>query len=457
MDKPFLILCGLGYFEIKLLEETSKDYPVLAIDQDILKVNSLKEQFPNVEFINADASSILTWKKLDLKNLVAIVSSFIDTDISLEICRIMRLNFHLDVPIIILSYVRDHIEEFKGYNAIVMKPIDTIITAILNRIQRNFAKAINIGLGNSEIIEVSVLSRSHFTDKKLLSIKAKSWHVAAIYRKNELIIPNGESTIKVNDKIVLVGNPKTLENIANIFLKGIPQFPTQYGSKILALESKNSLLYELKYLVDFLPAQTTLKAHKLPLLERLVHDKILHSDEVIDSIPDLFNNQEEIGLFILPILKDFLSIKLKYIFKNSEKPMLFARGNFPYDGVLAVLNSYDILQALESTIEIAKIFKLPFKVVFSSMPDNLSTLSEKMQIKKAQAIVKDFESVYKLKIHFKVLVDNPIKGTIKYANYFKNHLIVINYKKGTKHSFLKPNIAYLITKKVKNSIIVIPL
>jgi Trk K+ transport system NAD-binding subunit len=143
MDRPFVILCGLGYFEVKLLEAVSQLYPVVAIDIDPIKINSLKPQFEDCEFLHADASSILTWKKLDLKNLVAVITTFTDSDINLEVCRIIRLNFHSDKPIIVLSYSEDRQEEFKQYNAKIIKPIDMAIEAVIGRLQRNYSKAIN--------------------------------------------------------------------------------------------------------------------------------------------------------------------------------------------------------------------------------------------------------------------------------------------------------------------------
>jgi len=288
MNEPFVILCGLGYFEIKLLEEVSKSYPVVAIDIDPIKINSLKEHFKQCTFIHADASSLLTWKKLDLQNLVAVITTFRDSDINLEICRIIRLNFHLDKPIIVLSYDDNHQEEFNQYNAKIIKPIDIAIETIISRLKRNYSKAVNIGLGDYEIIEVNVLSRSHLTDKKLSQIKAKSWHVAAIYRNGQLIVPNGESIIRINDKVILVGNPKTLENIANIFLKGIPQFPLQYGQECIILEDQQkSILNEAVYLAENLKVKCTLVSYKFPALNAN-NSKIYRSDVIINSISEFF-------------------------------------------------------------------------------------------------------------------------------------------------------------------------
>ena len=458
MDESFVILCGLGYFEIKLLEEVSKLYPVVAIDTDSIKINSLKEQFKNCEFMHADASSILTWKKLDLKNLTAIITTFKDSDVNLEVCRIIRLNFHLDKPIIVLSYDSDHEEEFKQYNAKIIKPIDLAVETVIGRLKRNYSKAINIGLGESEIIEVSVLSKSHLTDKKLSTLKAKTWHVAAIYRKDQLIIPNGDSIIKINDKVILVGQPKTLENIANILLKGIPQFPSQYGNECVALENQQrSIINETMYLAEKLQAKWTLISYKFPLSDRLNHPKINVPDIIVDKISEVFSFKEDVGVYVLPEFNDFLHLKSKFIFKNCTKPFLIAKGAYPYKGIIAVMNSFDMLSVLETTIELSKIFGIEYRVLLNVMPDSLSSLSEKIQIRKAAALVRDFESVYKTKISFKTQVKNPVIGTIEYAKNFPNYLVVLNYDKNSKISFLKPHIAYLIAKKIKNSVLVIPL
>ncbi len=458
MDKPFVILCGLGFFEIKLLQEVSKIYPTLAIDTDSIKVNSLKGQFSNCTFLHADASSILTWKKLDLKNLVAVITTFRDSDVNLEVCRIIRLSFHLEIPIIVVSYSLDHQEEFNSYNAKIIRPIDMAIETVISKLKRNYSKAINVGLGESEIIEVNVLSKSHLTDKKLSNLKPKSWRIAAIYRENNLILPNGDLEVKVNDKIILVGNPKTLENIANIFLKGIPQFPMQYGQECIVLENySKSILSEALYLADNLPVKCTVFSYKFPLINKPSHPKIIYNENLINKIGDIVPIENDVGFYVMPHFKDFFNIKLKFIVKYFTKPFLIAKGAFPYDGIIGILNSFDMQSVLETTIELSKIFNLDYKILLNIMPDNLSSLSEKLQIRKAAALVRDFESVYKTKIHFKTQVANPVKGTIEFANKHKNHLLVLNYDRKSKISFLRPHIAYLIIKKAKNSVLAIPL
>ncbi|MBC7196847.1 MAG: TrkA family potassium uptake protein, partial [Deferribacterales bacterium] len=204
-----IIICGIGYFEEQLIANI-KDREVIAIELDKEKAAKIESQYPHVKTIVGDASSVLVWKKIDLDNVQHIITAFKDADVSLEICFFIRKTFKLDIPILVITYSGDIEDKFAEFGVTLINPLEMSINLVINKLNKNYSKAIDIGIRKGELIEMNVLSKSHLTDRKLKNIKPSNWHVAAIYRNNEIVIPTGNVKIEIGDKVIIFGEPKVL-------------------------------------------------------------------------------------------------------------------------------------------------------------------------------------------------------------------------------------------------------
>ncbi|SNZ10159.1 hypothetical protein SAMN06265182_1762 [Persephonella hydrogeniphila] len=468
--KRKIAIFGLGFFGRKLLEKLSKNWEIISVDISENTVREIEERFKenkNISFVVGDASSILTWKKLDLQNVKYIVSTIRDTDVSLEICRIAREVFNLDSSIMVMLFEENREEEFEKFQTSIIKPAEIITNAIVSKIEKNYTIATNIGLGKGEIIEVHILARSHLIDRKLKYLRPSKWRIAAIYRDGELIIPTGEERIKVGDKVVLIGDPVVLENLVSILLKGIPQFPLQFGADF-------ATVYHPKYRKTFEEAayfKRNTKAHKLQIYPYKGYDVRKDFDyikETVDSFEiknkvndytELLKVEENIGVTVIPFVKNpiFSWFKLKKIFENGERPFLISRGRFPYKELIISLNCPDPAFTLEIGIEISRLMKIPFEVVYGIMPAELRGIEEEEELKERNNIVSDFEHIYKTGIKYTVLEGNPVKETLKYIKDKPDHLLIVSYDKKEDISILNPNVPFYITKESSSSVLCIPL
>ncbi len=468
--KSRLAIFGLGFFGVKLLEKLSKNWEIIAIDiseENIKKVRDRFSEFENIIFITGDASSILTWKKIELENIRYIVSTIKDTDVSLEICRIAREVFNLDSSIMVMLFDEKREDEFEKYDITVIKPAEIITNAIVSKIEKNYTIATNIGLGKGEIIEVNILSKSHLVDRKLKYLKPSKWKIAAIYRDGELVIPSGEEKIKVGDKVVIIGDPVVLENLVNILLKGIPQFPLQFGSDF-------ATVYHKKYKKSFEEAsyfKRNTKAHKLLIYPYRGYDvrkdfeyikkttDVFEIKSTVNDFNELLKIKDNIGVYVIPYTKKpfFSWISLKKIFKTAQKPFLLSRGKFPYKGIVVSLNNPDPAFTLEIGIEISRLMKIPFESVFGVMPPELRGIEEEEALKERNSIISDFEHIYKTGIKYSVLEGNPVKETLKYLKEKEDHLLLISFNKNEEISIFNPSVPFYIAKESRISTLCIPL
>ena len=90
-----------------------------------------------------------------------------------------------------------------------------------------------IGLGQGEIMQVSVPFGSPYAYRSVGVIKQKKWKIVAIYRNNGLILPKYSTTILPNDALLLVGEPDTLWDIYHRIQEESGQFPTPFGRDVV--------------------------------------------------------------------------------------------------------------------------------------------------------------------------------------------------------------------------------
>ncbi len=464
-NKNKILIFGAGYFGTQFVKALYKNWKIIVVDIKEDKLKKIKELFPDIETINGDASSILTWKKINFENIKHIVITVKDTDVSLEACRISKDVFNLDIPITVFLYNEENEEKFLDFENInIIKPANILVNSVISLIEKNYRIATNIGLGKGEIIEVKIMAKSHLVDRKLKYLRPSKWRIAAIYRNGQLIIPSGDETIRVGDSVVLIGDPKVLENLVNILLKGIPQFPLQFGTDVtLPVNEKFiDIINEVSYVIKNTRVN---KVYVFPYKEdsnkikALIENKFekFEIKNYISNLNSLLNFKNNVAFLVFPFknISFFEKWKLKTFFEKANKPFLVAKGYSSYKNIAVLLNSPDPAYTLEVGIEISRLLKVKLTTFYCIMPKELRTEEEERELENVNKIITDFENIYKTSMNFKILEGNPVKESLNYLRDFPSSLLVMSYKK--RHiSFLDPHSHYLITKKCKCSSFLIP-
>ncbi len=467
MEKKTILLIGIGFYGSHLIKHIKDKWNVIVVEIDKERVQEFKEKYPEITFIEGDASSILTWKKFNPENVDYIISTVREPDVSLEICRIAREVFKLNATIIVLLYEPERADEFTKYNVKIVKPVDIVINIILNTLEKNYSKAINIGLGKGEIIEVQILAKSHLVDRLLKYIRPTKWRIAAIYRDGQLIIPSGDERIKVGDTVVLIGEPKVLENLVNILLKGIPQFSLQYGSNAILPMNRTFIqnIDEISFFLSKIKIKETVVVPFVHFLDEniisVIKEKLPHSriiNKKIYSISSLMKINENAGIYVIPYssLSFFQKLKVKRFFKEAGKPFFLSKNSYPFKSIVVSLNTIEPALALEIGLELSRMFELPINVVYGTLPKEIRNEEDEKNIKERLDIISDFESIYKKKINFTLLEGNPVKETVKFLKNHPDSFLIVAHCTKEEISFLSPNITYLLSKKSPVSTLVVP-
>jgi hypothetical protein len=185
-----------------------------------------------------------------------------------------------------------------------------------------------IGLGKEEIMEVQVPVSSAFIYRNVELLNRENftkWRISAIYRNEQLILPNKMTTIHPYDKLLIVGQSQILKDVFKSIKKDVGLFPEPYGNQIYLLIDKQNMNKEeiSKLLKSAIYLQRKLKSSKLII--RIINPdlhtyrKLEKFDEIEVYIDYRRKNVEEI------MLDDFLRWRVgmfvvnnKFYYKNID-------------------------------------------------------------------------------------------------------------------------------------------
>ena len=122
-----------------------------------------------------------------------------------------------------------------GGNVVLINAKDILASKLIDYLPNVPVIAQNVGLGEGEIMEVSVPFGSSFVYKHLGVIQQKDWKIAAIYRNRKLLLPNRRRMIQPNDILLLVGDPRVLKTVYRVIKRELGQFPEPFGTSLYLL------------------------------------------------------------------------------------------------------------------------------------------------------------------------------------------------------------------------------
>ena len=462
-----LIIVGAGEVGRELIKRLQKEWKLVVIDQDEEKLHRVvellnSESLNRVVLFQGDGTSKLLLKKAGIEEATAFTACTGDDEVNLEACRIAK---EFGVPTIFAvsnSTENDEKYEKEGINY-VNKAIAT--ASLLERqIESGVITPTNVGLGQGEIIEVSVMPTSILAGYPVGKFTSRRWRIVAIFRGDRLILPRPKTVIKPGDRILIVGDPKILKYIAGLIKSGEPQFPLQFGTEeVVFLPGRSEetikdarFFYENTKLmkVSFYPcfSEDSSFAKSFEGIKRgEIRTKKLKTceKEFFQEIKD-----ENFGLIVMPDryreFPLFLGIKTLPVLVGEEtlSPVAIARGTTPVERILVpVSGSFSGIRALEVGIELSLMLNASLTALYVSPFENDG------RIENLRERITRLSTMYKVPIEFKVRYGNPIR---EFADESRNFsLAVIGARKGRKTNWFNPYPPYHMIHRAKCTSILI--
>ncbi|MGP1450653.1 MAG: COG3400 family protein [Wolinella sp.] len=205
----------------------------------------------------------------------------------------------------------------KNLESLAQLPL--ITNRLIERLPNVPVLARNIGLGEGEIMQVSVPFGSSFAYRTIGSIQQKNWKIVALYRGGRMILAKYSLMIQPNDSLLLIGEPNVLNEVYRRVKEERGQFPAPFGSRIflycdMSRESKASIHHQIGealwlhkhlnnkriYIRVINPRDFELLNELKALNEEFVHVSIeYHLNTLSDVIKHDMENLGSIGLILL--------------------------------------------------------------------------------------------------------------------------------------------------------------
>ncbi len=469
-----ILLLGLGRFGRKIAERLlNYGHELLIVENDPFVVFEFSKNVKgNYKVCVGDATSLLIWEYLPLKEIDLIISSLRSGEFNKTICSIIREIFKLyELPVIVLSSNNSYEKVFSNFNCKTIYLPELIASFIEGLTLKNIVKPVGIGLGKNEILEVIVSAKSPYTRVPINIRRLRHWNIALIYRKDKILLPKGRILLKPGDRVILTGDdPRVVLEVAKAMAFGEPQFPLSFGENLLTVLKKRDLHYlkefyyiwkhtRVKNIVLFTSDEVQNELPKVvsdrSFLNSLQVEKGTNYNIIFDRN---LHSHHSAGLVSIPYKKRFLffrNVNLKRFF-NQEIPFLIPRLSFPYRKVLVSLNNQYPAGIIEQVFEIYQLFqveKLTF--IYVGFPNVLASSKDKRNLEKALLLIEEYAKLYnaKEKIEILQMEGNPKKKTLERLKDYD--LLVVGFEK-KKIGFFEPYAPYLLVKESRKSVLGIP-
>jgi Trk K+ transport system NAD-binding subunit/nucleotide-binding universal stress UspA family protein len=437
------VIVGAGQIGQKLVEVLPQHWSIVLIDIDEKKLENFSDT-ANITTLCGDASSRLVLEKADLKASTVVFLSTLNDVLNRECCRITKEFFHVEEIVCI---------QRKDQGDPLPDDINVIDTSrimalhMCNQVASTY-KGIGIGLGEGELRQITILSSSSAVGKSLKELKPKSWLVAAIYRDQKLIVPHGDTILRAKDRVLLVGDPDTLDSKQQFIRGGKLMFPTQFGPFIGHPRLDHKEQSEINWF------QENTLAHSMHEFKEMDFSKDVPKNLANELV------QEKIGCLVLPPKPipwfsrfGFTNPLQNKILLSANVPVFVPRGTFPFQKILLAVGQQEKAGPLAAiAVDLARQFdaKLSTLCVISPHSDN-------KEAEEIEQIPKEISQIARSNgIETEKMIDkgNPIHKIREHASNFD--LLILGYSNFSKNSVFTPDISLHLLHDTPCSILFIP-
>lgn len=331
-----------------------------------------------------------------------------------------------------------------------------------------------IGLGRGELIEIRLLPTSPILDRSLANLAPQRWRVAAVFRDQELIVPTGDTRLRADDRVLLVGDPAALAGVTEYLRLGTPQFPRQYGPRLVTLEWSGpdpALAAEAEALAAASRASG--------LVRGLPEGFALPEEAPGDAAPALERGrfappgpddaalapalaEQGPGLLVCRVrgrsrLARLLGRRSRdaALCDSCRAPVLFARGRSPYQRILLPVSESTLsLRAAEAAIDITRLLGARLTAVNVDLPHAVSGLADE-ELHSEVVPVRRLCELFEVPLDYRHRSGNPIRELV--AESERHQLMVVSRHRHSRDSYFDPDVALRLAQQARCSVLVLTL
>lgn len=480
--KPLLLIIGAGGTGRELLMRVLPHWRISIVEKDPKAAARIRKDFGSSATLDSectvwegDASSplVLEEARIQEAEIVAITTS--DDRLNREVCRIATERYER-------KRVLSLIQEDRNLALSADAPVEwvhrhRILAGLLEqKIQAGVRGNVLLESEGGQILETKVTAGSPVVGRSLDELNAQTWRVAAVFRDKALILPEPNTRLQAEDRVLLVGHPEVLRTIAEYVRIGISEFPRRYGQWLLmpvfCEPQPKGLLEEALYLAKNTKVQGVQlfcwakeaqgeqeKFAKEFRSAGLSVRTTAYREDPVDTLLEAAKN-EDIGCLVLPpsswrsTPRTIGRIQFRRLLEAVDCPILVARGTHPYQRILVpVTDKAESIASAELAMDLARLLGSRTSAA-SIMPPSFSVGEAELRSQK-EALEKTLSlgNLYRMSIEGLEKEGNPIREILKLVRRF--NLLVVSHRRGRGWRLFRPDISHHLIGKASSSVLVV--
>lgn len=468
MKKPLLVIAGAGQTGRELAVRLLPTWSIALIDTDRDKLSLLEQEGagPGIARIHGDATSALVLQRAGIETAHAGLAVTDRDDVNLEFCRLSRNRFGLQEILSVVN-VRSHLPRFEELRVAPLSRPFAIASVLQSRLERGRRTTADVGLGQGEILEVTVLPHSPVIGRTLSDLHPQSWLVGAIYRKGRLVVPHGSTAIEEDDRVLLVGQPDILPPIADYFRSGTSEFPLQYGSRVVVGVPEGARAGQA--IEEGLALATSTRAFGVTFLgcgepEERLRERCAGTDLDCDVLPTWkprILQDQDCGCLVLPAppigLLDRMGLGNRSLMRLVESvrfPCLIARGTQPYRRILLVASpGRGLARAVDLALEVARAQDASVTAIAALPPSFVAGEEQNEEVVHSVQRAVNVGAMYSQNVASITLEGNPVHQILTRASEFD--LLVLAHRRRKGFSVTRPDVSRHLLLRAPCSVLVL--
>lgn len=475
-DQPRALIVGAGTTGRELVTRLAETWKVSVLDIDPNKLDLIDIAPDSVVKTAGDGTSRLVLDKAGIADVDYVVAVTGSDEANLEICRIARETFGR-TNVYAAARSSSARQKYRDAKIEFVTPSYAAAVSLEHRILHGGSTFLNTET-RGEVVEVSVLPSSPMIGRPLSSVRSRRWHVGAIYRNDQLVIPKPSTRIEANDRVILIGEKEVLPSIAEFFRIGEPEFPLEFGSNVFVMTESASnfqdIAEELRYVLDHSRAgkvEILFWPHEPGIHAALERAREEHGIDATTSA--VFGNygsvaakhvvNRDCGFLIVPDERfrflERLGLRrtaLWEITRRLSAPVAILRGSHPYQRILVPVTdrtastpvarlAFDLARIYQARVTLVTVTAPRFVVGARAIDDQKAALGKMTQL----------ANLYRLEVEQVHLEGNPIEEVLRLSSDF--NLMIVSHGKEHRPYFFNPDVSQHLLRRSSITTIVLPL
>jgi len=474
------IVVGAGGTTRDLLRRLGELWEICVIDIDEERL-AIAAAVRSIETIVGDGSSRVVLDRAGIAAADAVVAATNDDDVNLEVCRLAKRGGL--IRIVAIAAEPERLTSYREAEITAISPHSLTARQLELSLEPRRVASTAFARGRAEAIEFRIAEDSPVRGIVLRELHAESWLIAAILRDNELIVPHGNTVLRTDDQVTVVGAAADFPLLVRTFTAGAARFPLDYGKRVaVILDSKADLdgpVREAINLTRNTQASSLLLVHRR--IEGIQDDT--HARDVEAMLDDAEEHaaggqinrrpvsgppqralasvirEESVGVIGLPAPQPGLfgrmrAVRALRLAARLGLPVLFSRGTHPYQQLVApARDSAAGSAAARAAIDVAAYGKGEVTGAAVVTPMFLTGTDGRDTALRSLTRLREEAAVQGVTVHRKLRQGNPIRVMLEMAA--ESNLIVLGLPARTP-TMVRPGIVGHLLSRASVSVLTIP-